>query len=218
MATLQLLTALSLPVAAPQPDRECTSNTERSSVPQGPREWARGCVRGGLGGEGKAEPQRAVGTAPLPGQWDGPELPELRDTAGVGCCCVGVGLSAPRGSPALRNARCSRGSTISLKPRHSPQRTAASAIPILFLIMKKPESSLERVVNLYANEPQAHGIAPLRTLAQSSGAAAALFRSRPDCYFRRMTSVVSWLRRCRTKHRSLLSPRTPQPPGTASPR
>lgn len=142
----------------------------------------------------------------------------LCHSTGVGCCCVGVGLSAPRGSPALRNARCSRGSTISLKPRHSPQRTAASAIPILFLIMKKPESSLERVVNLYANEPQAHGIAPLRTLAQSSGAAAALFRSRPDCYFRRMTSVVSWLRRCRTKHRSLLSPRTPQPPGTASPR
>lgn len=54
---------------------------------------------GSGGGEGKAEPQRAVGTAPLPGQWDGPELPELRDTAGVGCCCVGVGLSAPRGSP-----------------------------------------------------------------------------------------------------------------------
>ena len=81
MAALQLLTALSLPVAAPQPDRECTSNTERSPVPQGPREWARGCVRGGLGGEGKAEPQRAVGTAPLPGQWDGPERLELRDTA-----------------------------------------------------------------------------------------------------------------------------------------
>lgn len=36
---------------------------------------------GSGGGEGKAEPQRAVGTAPLPGQWDGPELPELWDTA-----------------------------------------------------------------------------------------------------------------------------------------
>lgn len=53
---------------------------------------------GSGGGEGKAEPQRAVGTAPLPGQWVGPELPELGERwdtalhrAGLGAAVQGLG-------------------------------------------------------------------------------------------------------------------------------